>query len=53
LGAIAGWLLVLVEIASGPVEAIRPWLLAVSFNLIAPPLGLMHARLRAGPRAGR
>jgi hypothetical protein len=45
LGAIFGWLLVLAELVLGPISPINPWLLAVAFGLVAPPVGQMSRRL--------
>ncbi len=45
LGAILGWLLVLVELVLGPVSPIDPRLLVVTFGVIAPPLGQMSRKL--------
>lgn len=45
LGAIVGWLGVLVERVLGPLAPIDPWLVAVVGSLVAPPLGQMNARL--------
>jgi hypothetical protein len=45
LGAVLGWLLVLVELVLGPVSPIDPRLLVVTFGVIAPPLGQMSRKL--------
>lgn len=45
LGAVLGWLLVLVELVVGPVSSIDARILVVTFGVIAPPLGYMARRL--------
>ena len=45
LGAVLGWLLVLVELVLGPVSPVDARILVVTFGVIAPPLGQMTRRL--------
>ena len=45
VGAVLGWLLVLVELVVGPVSPVDARILVVTFGVIAPPLGQMARRL--------
>lgn len=45
LGAILGWLMVLVELVLGPVSPFDPRVLVVTFGVMAPPLGQMSRKL--------
>jgi hypothetical protein len=45
VGAILGWSLVLVELVLGPISPVNPWLLAMTFALVAPPVGQMSRGL--------
>jgi hypothetical protein len=47
LGAIIGWLLVLGELALGPISPVNPWVLGVAFGLAAPPVGQMYRSLKS------
>jgi len=53
LGAVAGWLLVLVQLVTGPgISPANPLVVAVAFGLAAPPTASMARALAAGAGEG-